>query len=92
LIVVVVDYLIVVVVDYGFAAITVRIFLFNYGGLVTRRSLLNDCGPIAITITVTVVIMRLADRHASAHRTYANSNIVRKRGRRNCANYGGNKQ
>jgi hypothetical protein len=80
------------VVDYGLAAITVRIFLFDHGGPVTRLSFLNDCGPITITVTVTVVIMRLADRYASAHRTHANSNIVRKRGRRNSANYGRNKQ
>jgi hypothetical protein len=78
------------VVDHGLAAITIRIFLFDDGGLVARRSFLNDSGPI--TVTITVVIMGLADGHASAHWTHSNSNIVRKCGRRNSANYGGNKQ
>jgi hypothetical protein len=76
--------------DYGLAAITVRTFLFDHGGSVARRSFLNDCGMI--TITVAVVITRLADRHASADRTYVSANIIRKRGRRNSADYGGNKQ
>jgi hypothetical protein len=74
--------------DYGLAAITVRIFFFDNGGSVTRLSFLDDCG----TITIAVVIMRLADRHASANRTYVNTNIIRKHGCRDSADYDGNKQ
>jgi hypothetical protein len=74
--------------DYGLAAITVRIFLFDHGGPVTRLSFLDDRGMIAVAIAV----MRLADRYASANRTHVNTNIIRKRRRRNGADYGSNKQ
>jgi hypothetical protein len=76
--------------DYGLAAITVRIFLFDHGGPVGRLSFLDDRGMIAVAVAV--VIMRLADRYASANRTHVNTNIIRKRRRRNSADYGSNKQ
>jgi hypothetical protein len=74
--------------DYGLAAITVSIFLFDHGGSVSRLPFLDDGGPI----TIAVVILRLADRHASAYRTYMNTNIICKRGRCNSADYGGHNQ
>jgi hypothetical protein len=80
--------LVVVVVYYGLGAITVRIFFFNHGGSVTRLPFLDDCS----TISVAVVIMSLADRDASADRANVNTNIIRKRGCRDGADYGGNKQ
>jgi hypothetical protein len=46
---------------------------------------------ITITIAITVVIVRLADRHTSSNWSYANTNILRKGRHRNDANYGGSK-
>jgi hypothetical protein len=74
--------------DYSLASITVRIFLLDHGGVVARLSFFND----RVTITITVVIMSFADRHACSYRTSPNSNLVRKRGRRNSTDQDGNKQ
>jgi hypothetical protein len=63
------------VTNYGFAPITVSIFLLDYGlAAFTWLPLLDDSS------TVTVAIVRLADGYASTDRTDANTNIVRKRG------------
>jgi hypothetical protein len=62
--------------NYSFAAIAVRIFLLNHGGPITRLALLDDRG----TITITIMIVRLADRHTSSDRSYANTNIICKAG------------
>src|ERR1700726_2162067 len=74
--------------NYSFAAIAVRIFLLNHGGPITRLALLDDRG----TITIPIMIVRLADRHTSSDRSYANTNIIRKGRHRNDANHGGYKQ
>jgi hypothetical protein len=73
---------------YGLGAITVRIFFFDDGGAIARLSFLDD----RCTITVAVVIVRLADRHARANRTHVNANIIRKCRCRDRSDYGGYKQ
>jgi hypothetical protein len=78
--------------DDGLAAITVLILLFDHSGSVARRTFPDDCVTIMIPVTVSVVIMSFADRHASTHRTCVDSNLIREGGRRNGANHGGNKQ
>ena len=80
--------LVVVVMDYGLAAIAIRIFLFDHGGSVTWLPFFDDGG----TVTVAVMITRLANRHTSSDRTHANTNIIGKDGCRNSANYGGDKK
>jgi hypothetical protein len=78
----------VVVVDYGLAAITVSIFLLDHGRLaVTRLPLLDDSSTVTVTVAITIV--RFANRYASADGTDANTNILRKRGRRDSDNRGG---
>jgi hypothetical protein len=77
----------VIVVDDGLAAITVSIFLLNHGLAVMWLPLLNHGGMIAVTVAV--LIMRLANRYASADRTDANTNFVRQHWRRDNANHGG---
>jgi hypothetical protein len=42
-----------------------------------------------IAVPVAVLIMRLANRYASADRTDANTNFVRQHWRRDSANHGG---
>jgi hypothetical protein len=74
------------VVDHGLAAITVSIFLFDHGLAIMRFPLLDDS-----TLTVSIAIMGLADRYASADRTGANTNLIRQRGRRDSDNHGGSK-
>jgi hypothetical protein len=59
--------LVVIVMDYGFLAIAVLVFLLNHGLAVGMFVLLYD-GAIAV--------MRLANRDASAGRPGMNSNIV----------------
>jgi hypothetical protein len=56
--------------DYGLAAITVSIFLLDHGLAVTWLPLLDDSA-------LTISIVRLANRYASADRTDANTNVVR---------------
>jgi hypothetical protein len=75
-------------VNYGLAAITVCIFLFDHCLPVTRLTLLDDSCTIPVAITIFV---GLADRDTSSNRTHANTNIIRKSRRRNNANYGGSK-
>jgi hypothetical protein len=76
----------VIVVDYGLAAITISIFLLDHGLAVTWLPLLADS-----TLTVSIVVTGLANRCASADRTGANANFIRKRGRRDSNNHGGSK-
>jgi hypothetical protein len=79
----------VIVVNYGLAAITVSIFLLDHCLAVMWLSLLNHGGMIAVTVAV--LIMRLANRYASADRTDANTNFVRQHWRRDSTNHGGSK-
>ena len=44
-----------------------------------------------VTITVAILIMWLANRHASADRTDANANFIRQHGGRDGDNHGGSK-
>jgi hypothetical protein len=62
--------------NHSFAAITVRIFLLDHGRRITWLSLLDNGG--AITITITIMIARLADRYAGADRPRMNTNLIRK--------------
>jgi hypothetical protein len=71
--------LVVIVMDYGFLAIAVLVFLLNDGLAVGSFVLLYDW-PVAI--------MRLANRDASAARPGMNSNVVGK-GWRGNANHNG---
>jgi hypothetical protein len=59
----------VIVTDYRLGAITVSIFLLDHGRAVPRTSLLDHGGTITITIAVPVLIVRFANRYASADRT-----------------------
>jgi len=76
----------VIVVDYGLAAITISVFLLDHGLAVPWLPLLDDS-----TLTVSIVVTGLANRYASADRTGANANFIRKRGRRDSNNRGGSK-
>ena len=58
----------VIVVDDGLAAITVSIFLLDHGLAVTWLPLLDDSA-------LTISIVRLANRYASADRTDANTKL-----------------
>jgi hypothetical protein len=78
----------IVVVDYGLAAIAVSIFLLDHGLAVTRLPLLDDS---TVTVSVTITIVRLANGYASADRTDANTNIIRQRGSRDSDNHRGSK-
>ena len=73
-------------VDYGLAAIAVSVFLLNHGRAVPWLALLDHGG---ITITVAVLITRLAHRYASADWTDVNTNFIRQRGRCDSDNRGG---
>jgi hypothetical protein len=77
----------VIVMDYGLATITVSIFLLDHGLAVMWLPLLDDS-----TLTVSIVIMGLANRYASANRTDANANFIGQRGRRDDRYYGGSKK
>jgi hypothetical protein len=77
--------------DYGLGAITVSIFLLDHGRAVPRLSLLDHGGMITITVAVPVLIMRFANRYASADRTDANPDFIRQHGRRHSDHQGGNK-
>jgi hypothetical protein len=81
----------VVVVDYGLGVIAVSIFLLDYGRAVLWLSLLNHCGMVPITVAIAVLIMRLANRYASADRTDANANFIRQHRGRGSDNHGGSK-
>ena len=72
----------------GLAAVTVSIFLLDYGRPVARLALLDDGCTIPIAITI---LMRLADRNASSDRAHSNANLVRKSRRSDRAHYGGSK-
>src|SRR5580704_16446771 len=72
----------VIVVDYGLAAIPISIFLLDHGRAVPRLSLLDHGGMIPIAIAVAVLIVRLANRYACADRTNTNTNFIgQRRGR-----------
>ena len=58
--------------NYGLAAITVRIFLLDHSRPITWLALLDDRG----TITIAVTIVRFTNRYASSDRAYANTNII----------------
>jgi hypothetical protein len=79
--------LVVVAMNYGLAAITIRIFLLDHGRPITWLALLDDRG----TITVAVTVVRFTNRYASSDRAYANTNILSKCRRRYDANQGGSK-
>jgi hypothetical protein len=69
-----------IVVDDSLGTITVSIFLLDHGRAVPWLALLDHGGMV--TIAVAVLIMRLANRYASADRTDANAYFISKRGRR----------
>jgi hypothetical protein len=79
------------VTDYGLGAITVSIFLLDHGRALPWLSLLDHGGMLTITLAVTVLIMRLANRYASADRTDSNANFIRQDGRRDSDNHCGSK-
>jgi hypothetical protein len=81
--------LIVVVMNDGLAAIAVRIFLLDHSRPVTRLALFDNRGTI--TVTIAVMIVRLADRYASSDRPNANTDIIGKGRCGNGANHGSNK-
>jgi hypothetical protein len=78
----------IIAVDYGLAAIAVSVFLLDHSCAVPWLSLL-DHGGITITITVAVLITRLAHRYASADWTDVNTNFIRQRGRRDSDSHSG---
>jgi hypothetical protein len=77
------------VTDYSLGAITVSIFLLDHGSALPWLSLLDHGGML--TITVAVLITRLANRHASADRTDSNANFIRQHWRRHSDQQGGSK-
>jgi hypothetical protein len=77
------------VTDYGLGAITVSIFLLDHGRAIPWLSLLDHGGML--TITVAVLITRLANRYASADRTDSNANFIRQHWRRRSGHKGGSK-
>jgi hypothetical protein len=81
----------VIVMDYGLAASAVSIFLFNHGRAVPWLSLLDHGGMIPIPIPIAVLIVRLANRYASADRADVNADLLSQRGRRDSDNHGGSK-
>jgi hypothetical protein len=81
----------VIVTDYGLGAITVSIFLLDHGRALPWLSLLDHGGMLTITVAVTVLITRLANRYASADRTDSNANFIRQDGRRDSDNHCGSK-
>jgi hypothetical protein len=76
----------VIVVNYGLAAITVSIFLLDHGLAVMWLPLLDDSA-----FTISIMVTRLANRNPGADRTRANANFIRKSGRRDSHNHCGSK-
>jgi hypothetical protein len=72
------------IMDDRFGASTVVIISLNDGGAIGGLSLFDHRRTIPIPIPFTIVVpVTFADRHAGAHRTYANSNFFSKRWGRN---------
>jgi hypothetical protein len=78
--------------DYGLGAITVSILLLDHCRALPGLALLDHGGVLTITVAVTVLIPRLANRYASADRTDSNANFIRQDGRRDSDNHGSSKQ
>jgi hypothetical protein len=81
----------VIVVDDRLAAIAVSIFFLNHGRAVPWLSLLDHGRMIPIPIPIAVLIVRLANRYASADRADVNADLLSQRGRRDSDNHGGSK-
>ena len=74
----------------GLAAIAVLIFSLDHGRPVARFTLLDNRGVIPIPIAV--MIAGFADGYAGSDRSDADTDFLRKGGRRNGTDNGGNKQ
>jgi hypothetical protein len=75
--------------NYGLAARTILILLFNHSRPVTGLALLDHSGTIAVSIPILVT---LADRYASSDRPHPNTHVISEGRGRKSANYSGNKQ
>jgi hypothetical protein len=82
--------LLVVVMNDGLAAIAVLILFLDHGRPVTWFVLLDDRGPVTITINVTIV--GFAGGYAGSDRPDPDANLVREGWCGNGADNGGNKQ